>query len=254
MKYIHLLQKSTLGVLSACLMVTSFNANAMLLSRLGGQAYYDTDLNITWLADANAGAGSIYDDGSNTTDGRMTWTNADAWVSNLTVAGIGGWRLPDTNPIDGATLNNTPSFDGSTDRGYNISAPITGSAFPGATGSEMAHMFYNTLGNASGFLADGTSIGCPGGLSACLTNPGVFSNLIASGYWSGSTFPFVSTSRWQFKFNLGEQGGTGDTANNYAWAVRDGDIGVVPIPAAIWLFGSGLIGLAGLAGLARRKK
>ena len=38
------------------------------------------------------------------------------------------------------------------------------------------------------------------------------------------------------------------TIFNYAWAVRDGD--VVPIPAAVWLFGSGLIVLAGFA---RRK-
>ena len=38
------------------------------------------------------------------------------------------------------------------------------------------------------------------------------------------------------------------TIFNYAWAVSDGD--VVPIPAAVWLFGSGLIVLAGFA---RRK-
>ncbi len=37
----------------------------------------------------------------------------------------------------------------------------------------------------------------------------------------------------------------------YAWAVRDGDVGAVPVPAAVWLFGSGLIGLLGVA---RRKR
>ena len=31
-------------------------ANAALVSRLNGQAIYDTDLNITWLADANLAA------------------------------------------------------------------------------------------------------------------------------------------------------------------------------------------------------
>jgi hypothetical protein len=31
------------------------------------------------------------------------------------------------------------------------------------------------------------------------------------------------------------------------WAVHDGDIGAVPIPAALWLFGSGLLGLVGMA-------
>jgi hypothetical protein len=34
-------------------------------------------------------------------------------------------------------------------------------------------------------------------------------------------------------------------------AVRDGDVSSVPVPAAVWLFGSGLLGLIGIA---RRKK
>jgi len=37
------------------------------------------------------------------------------------------------------------SFDGTTDRAYNISAP--GTAYVGSTASEMAHLFFNTLGN-----------------------------------------------------------------------------------------------------------
>ena len=36
-----------------------------------------------------------------------------------------------------------------------------------------------------------------------------------------------------------------------AWAVQSGDVSAVPVPAAVWLFGSGLIGLVGFA---RRKK
>ena len=36
-----------------------------------------------------------------------------------------------------------------------------------------------------------------------------------------------------------------------AWAVQSGDVGAVPVPAAVWLFGSGLLGLVGVA---RRKK
>ena len=35
----------------------------------------------------------------------------------------------------------------------------------------------------------------------------------------------------------------------YAWAVHDGDVGaaVVPLPAAAWLFGTGLLGLIDMA-------
>lgn len=59
------------------------------------QAYYDTDLNITWLADANAAAGSIYDDLY--PYGSTTWDHAQAWIASLNAAnylGVSNWRLP----------------------------------------------------------------------------------------------------------------------------------------------------------------
>ena len=34
---------------------------------------------------------------------------------------------------------------------------------------------------------------------------------------------------------------------NFAWAVHDGDVSAVPILAAVWLFGSGIVGLIGIA-------
>jgi len=57
------------------------------------EAYYDTVLDITWLADANA-AGTL-----------MNWVDAKAWVSNLNVSGITGWRLPTPDPIGGVAFN-----------------------------------------------------------------------------------------------------------------------------------------------------
>jgi hypothetical protein len=52
------------------------------------EAYYDTVLDITWLADANY-AGTT-----------MNWTTATAWAAGLDPygSGITGWRLPNTNP------------------------------------------------------------------------------------------------------------------------------------------------------------
>ena len=32
-----------------------------------------------------------------------------------------------------------------------------------------------------------------------------------------------------------------------SWAVQTGDVSAVPVPAAVWLFGSGLLGLIGVA-------
>ncbi|MCK5091002.1 MAG: VPLPA-CTERM sorting domain-containing protein, partial [Gammaproteobacteria bacterium] len=36
----------------------------------------------------------------------------------------------------------------------------------------------------------------------------------------------------------------GKEGNKVVWAVLDGNVSAVPVPAAIWLFGSGLIGIS----------
>jgi hypothetical protein len=91
MKKSHLL-----GVVCACLFsIITLSSNAALVSRLGGLAYYDTEADLTWLANANAAIGSAYDTwipGS----GTLNWTAANSWVAELDVAGITGWRLPNT--------------------------------------------------------------------------------------------------------------------------------------------------------------
>ena len=74
--------------------------NATLESRLGGLVVYDTDLNITWLANARAAAGSGFDDGFSTTDGRLTWDNANAWIASLSIDNVIGWRLPEVNEME----------------------------------------------------------------------------------------------------------------------------------------------------------
>ena len=62
-----------LGAMCACIFsFISISANAALIERLGGLAYYDTEADLTWLADANAGAGSAFDDGPSKTDGELS--------------------------------------------------------------------------------------------------------------------------------------------------------------------------------------
>ena len=63
---------------------SSLPAAAALIDR-GGGLIYDTDLNLTWLADANAAIGLAFDDGTNTADGRMSWSSATAWAADLAV-------------------------------------------------------------------------------------------------------------------------------------------------------------------------
>ena len=169
------------------------SADAALVSRLGGLAYYDSVADLTWLADANA-AGTT-----------MKWVDANNWAANLNVAGVTGWRLADS---DGTCTG----FD--------------------CTGSEMGDLFYTALGNSAGSL----------------TNTGPFSNVQSDGYWTATEWN--SSTVWVFDMGTGGQNLNLKTGAFYGWAVQSGDVGAVPVPAAVWLFGSGLLGLVGVA---RRK-
>ena len=111
----------------------------------------------------------------------------------------------------------------------------------------MAHLFYNTLGNKAFHEVDGT----PNQAGWGLTNTGPLTGLHSSYNWSETPLPSDLNGgldlAWGFDFNNGNQGDGVQTAFAYALAVHDGDIGAVPIPATIWLFGSGLLGLIGAA-------
>ena len=104
----YLLQKSILFVALSSFSIST--AYAELQPRLNGRAVYDTDLDITWLANANTG-------------GRMSLAEAKNWAQNLIVEGVSGWRLP-TYPI----LPN-------------------GEIDPK---SELSHLFYDELGGTVG--------------------------------------------------------------------------------------------------------
>lgn len=51
-------------------------------------AFYDTELDITWLRDANL-------------NGAMNWWNAVAWADGLTFGGYSDWRLPTSDTCSG---------------------------------------------------------------------------------------------------------------------------------------------------------
>jgi len=197
-------------------------ADAALIGRLaatpGGtdyQAYYDDVANLTWLADANYAKTSGYD-----ADGRMTWQAANDWAAGLTVGGISGWRLPDTLQPDTSCSGGA----GGVSWGWNC------------TGSEMGDLYYNALGN----------------VQVSLSNTGPFSNVSSSIYfWSATENASDAGTAWHFGMVTGgDLSYTGKSAYDGAWAVQSGDVSAVPVPAAVWLFGSGLLGLVGVA---RRK-
>lgn len=233
----------------ALLFMMSTSANAALVSRAGGQAYYDTVLNITWLADANLAASNTFGVTGINTNGKMTWAKANEWIGAMNAAnylGVNTWRLPEVNPVNGSSFNYSLSYNGSTDRGYNQSEQ--GTAYAGSTGSEMAHLFYNTLDNKGYCTPSSIYPSCTVQSGWGLSNRGPFSNLQPNLYWSGTTYAPNPRLAWLFNFGFGRQDHFNKSNGLYAWAVSPGDA-VVPVPAAVWLFGSAL----GVMGLLRRK-
>ena len=199
----------------------SGTANAALQTRLGGLALYDTDLNITWLADANYAMTSGYD-----ADGLMTWSQANTWAAGLSVGGFSGWRLPTTLQPD-ATCGS--QWYGGTQSGGRD-----------CTDSEMGHLFYTELGGVTNQSITSTHN----------ANYGLFQNVQSDRYWSGTEYTRDTSYAWFFNFFLGDQDGYRKISDVYALAVRPGDVAAVSVPAAAWLLGSGLLGLIGVA---RRK-
>ena len=111
LKSVRFQSRALLAAASLCVgLFSATGSHAALQSRLGGLALYDTDLNVTWAANANI-------------NGLMNWAAANSWVAGLTIGGVSGWRLPTADPSCVGAFN--------------------------CTGSEMSHLFYSELGGAA---------------------------------------------------------------------------------------------------------
>src|SRR3972149_3477866 len=206
------MKKVLFFIVPLSILLFSMNVSAVLLDRRGGMIY-DTDLNITWLKDANYAQTSGYD-----ADGMMTWFSAKSWAENLVYGGYDDWRLPSAINQDGTG----PYW------AYRCE--------PHITGSELGHLYYVELGN-----------------SEPLTNTGPFLNMQNSSYWFGTEYvptpeleairlwdsntygmPFIPATdvAWEFAFHNSEQlaHNSKSSALLYAWAVRDGDVDICITP------------------------
>jgi hypothetical protein len=179
-------------------------------------AYYDTNTNLTWVADANLASTSGFD-----SDGFMTWAQANSWIASLNAQsggqgylGTNNWRLPTVTDLGPVGCVGFPAYNG-TDCGFNVDLS-----------SEMARLDYITLGNQAYYDTSGVETGCLNVVPGCLTNTGPFSNINgASYYWSGTDYGPGSSKAWIFSFGTGAQNAV--DKSNYlftAWAVLSGDI------------------------------
>lgn len=235
--------KTIISSLALCAALISSGANAALESRLGGLAVYDTDRNITWLANANLAVTETFGvSGINANNGTMNWYTAQSWIGAMNTSnylGYHDWRLP---TVAGSSICN---WDGSgLGCGYNVNTSY----------SEMAHLFYDELGNKAIYSSAGVYQDSGYGLVDDPANPNdesLFTNLQSRSYWNGTMYADIAGFAWEFNFgNGGQSRSTTDGSTLFALVVRPGDIGAVPVPAAAWLLGSGLLGLIGVA---RRK-
>lgn len=198
--------------------VASFSADAALIDN-GGGLIYDDVLDITWAQP----------------DALRTWDAANTWVAGLTLGGVSGWRLPyisvaaGAGPFTGDPVRCRPRC---------ITVPFD---------NELAYMRYQALqAIGEGYSTSITISGDPDLLA-------LFPTLQSERYWTGTEYD--SAHAWSFSF----KGGGGFFYTDWmeqhtellTWAVHPGNVGAVPVPAAVWLFGFGLLGLIGVA---RRKK
>ena len=221
----HAASVSGQGTWETTLLGRDINRNAVTATDASVVYLYDTTLNVTWLRDANV-------------NGQMTWANANTWAANLSMGSgslaIDDWRLPIMAPNPAFNL----SFDGSTARGYNV---------PGSS-SEMASLFFDTLGNRSIFNTSGSRIA-----DSSLTNTGSFQNIHTDWYWSGTQSMNIPSYAWMFAPGQNGQAVQSKDWTYFALAVRPGDVLISAVPEpetyALMVAGLGLIGA-----VARRRK
>jgi Protein of unknown function (DUF1566) len=223
--------KLALGLLFS---LTAINANATLTGYTGASGaglVYSSVSDVTWTKDANLfktlydadstlisqiaavtpnyndpyGLHTIDGDDFDTSTGLVTWWGGLAFANYL-------------NSINyaGSDLWRLPSSGSNPQASFN------------QTGGELGQLFYSELGGSAGNN---------------IPNTATFNNEHTYGHWSGTENLPSPESAWVFHTDNGNQDIRNMNDPYYAWAVSPGHVAAVPVPGAVWLMASGLLGL-----------
>lgn len=248
------------GAIAASACLTS-QASAALFARPGG-FFYDSVLDITWMADANYGKTSGF-----SSDGLVTQAGAefiaDGYLYFNSATGIlhQDWRLPTLGPDVGDFHPNLPGSGGQLPNGQGATGTGWGTPDDSGIYSELGWMYYANLGGRAACEAVGAE--------PCEYNPnyglpnygsgpdrGPFANLELAFYWTNvrAEYPEGETYNafWAFTFEDGNQNPRaahfGQEPLSYVWLVHDGDIAAAGVPEpstwALLLGGFGVVGAA----------
>lgn len=98
------------------------------------------------------------------------------------------------------------------------------------TGGQFGQLFYNELGGTA---------------DVAIPNTANFTNEKLSWYWLGTEDALNPNHAWFFSTYDGVQHNYNKSDEFYTWAISPGKLAAVPLPGAIWLFWTGLMGLLG---------
>ncbi|MDO8843832.1 DUF1566 domain-containing protein [Methylicorpusculum sp.] len=243
---------TTAGLL---LSLTTLNAEAVLTPYIavdGSAVVYSSVSNVTWTQDANLfktmydadnslisqiasvrpsyndpffGLQTIGADDFNTGNGQLTWWGGLAFTNYLNSINYGGssqWALPSAD--------------------YNQTSGLLGQLYYNELNA-LGH--HETNGSDFGILGDG-SFGTSG-------NAGPFTNAQTSAYWLATEDAYDPRYAWLFYTDGGLQLAISKDRQFYAWPVSPGQVAAVPVPGAMWLLGSGLLGLLSFTRMKKQK-
>ena len=188
----------------------------------GHEGVYDSVLDITWLADANYADGTGF-----LNSGRFNWSEANVFAQDFVFGDFDAWRLP-------SILDHPPSQH----YGYGYGS------YQNET--ELNYIFQEVLNYNTGGPFSANFIDSESGIEHSINN----AEYTGHTYWFQEASTSWVVGHYSYKPYGQEFLVSASQDFNFVWPVHDGDIGVsaVPLPAGIYLFLSGLVGLGLMRG------